>query len=356
MSIWRWADRFAAADTPAASRITVGEGNTPLIRSRHIGPAIGATELYFKIEASNPTGSYKDRFAAAAVASMIARGKRHCIATSSGNTGAALAAYCAAAGITCDIAAVETAPDEKLRQMMAYGARVYKVRGFGTDACVTQAAFDRVVAAGKLPHAELQISAYLYSPHGMAGVQTIGYELMEQMADAVDHVFVPAGGGGLTLAVARGLLGSTGTRVHCVQPEGNATIAAPLRAGADRAQSVTCTTRISGLQVPTVLDGDAVIAACRASGGTGCLVSDAQVWDVQRRLAREEGIFCEPAAAVSVAGALAAIASGEVAPTSRLCCIVTGSGFKDSSALDRMLAAQRCPTVDVGSMPAVPPA
>jgi threonine synthase len=80
------------------------------------------------------------------------------------------------------------------------------------------------------------------------------------------------------------------------------------------------------------------------------------VWDVQRRLAREEGIFCEPAAAVSVAAALAAIASGEMARTSQLCCIVTGSGFKDSSALDRMLAAQPCPTVDIDSMPAVPTA
>jgi threonine synthase len=355
MSIWRWADRFAA-DTPAACRITLGEGMTPLVRSRRLGLSVGAADLHLKIEANNPTGSYKDRFAAAAVASMLARGKRHCIATSSGNTGAALAAYCAAAGITCEIAAVETAPDDKLRQMMAYGARVYKVRGFGTDARVTQAAFDHVVAAGRQPHAELQISAYLYSPEGMAGVQTIGYELAEQMSDGVDDVFVPAGGGGLTLAVARGLLGSSGARIHCVQPEGNATIAAPLRAGADRAQSVVCTTRISGLQIPTVLDGDAVIAACRASGGTGYMVSDQQVWDVQRRLAREEGIFCEPAAAVSVAAALAALAGGEVARTSRVCCIVTGSGFKDSSALDRMLAAQPCVTVDVNAMPAIPPA
>ena len=109
MSIWRWADRFAA-DTPAASRITLGEGNTPVVRSRHLGPAIGATELYFKIEANNPTGSYKDRFAAAAVSDMLAKGLNRCIATSSGNTGSALAAYCAAAGIGCEIAVVETAP------------------------------------------------------------------------------------------------------------------------------------------------------------------------------------------------------------------------------------------------------
>src|SRR5688572_21660108 len=112
---------------------------------------------------------------------MLANGRHHCIATSSGNTGAALAAYCAAAGIGCDIAAVETALLEKLKQMMAYGARVYKVRGFGTDQTITQETFERIVARGKQPDVALQISAFVHSPHGMCGVQTISYELIEQM-------------------------------------------------------------------------------------------------------------------------------------------------------------------------------
>jgi threonine synthase len=354
MSIWRWAERFST--TPAVYRITLGEGDTPLVRSRRIGPEVGAAELFFKVEGSNPTGSYKDRFAAAAVADMLASGKRYCIATSSGNTGAALAAYCAAAGIGCDIAAVETAPLEKLKQMMAYGARVYKVRGFGTDAAITQETFERIAARGKQPGVALEISAFVHSPRGMGGVQTIAYELIEQMHGGIDDVFVPAGGGGLTLAIARALQSSGAApppRVHCVQPEGNATIAHPLRDGASRARAVTCTTQISGLQVPTVLDGDDVIAACRASGGNGFLVTDEQVWLAQARLAREEGIFCEPAAAVSVAGALAAIESGQVEKRSRMICIVTGSGFKDSAALDRMLRGVLCPTVEPGAFPEI---
>ena len=354
MSIWRWAERFSSV--PAEHRITLGEGETPLVRSRHIGPMAGATELFFKLEGSNPTGSYKDRFAAAAMADMLASGKRYCIATSSGNTGAALAAYCAAAGIGCDIAAVETAPLEKLKQMMAYGARVYKVRGFGADAAVTRDTFERIAARGKQPGVALQISAFVHSPQGMGGVQTIAYELIEQMHGGIDDVFVPAGGGGLALAIARGLQSSATPprpRIHCVQPEGNPTIAGPLRDGAGRAQAVTCTTQISGLQVPAVLDGDDVIAACRASGGNGFLVTDEQVWLAQARLAREEGIFCEPAAAVSVAGALAAIESGEVEKRSRIVCIVTGTGFKDSSALDRMLRGVACPTVEPGRLPEI---
>jgi threonine synthase len=128
-------------------------------------------------------------------------------------------------------------------------------------------------------------------------------------------------------------------------------MAGPLREGLDRAREVACTTKISGLQVPSVLDGHDVIAACRASGGTGHLVRDEDVWDVQARLAREEGVFCEPAGAVSIAGALAAIRAGEVARDATICCIVTGTGFKDVPSVDRMLSGTSCPTIAVNEMP-----
>mgnify|MGYP002701073894 FL=1 len=123
MSVWRWADHFESI--PESFRLTLGEGETPLLHSRSIGPDAGLPNLYFKLETTNPSGSYKDRFAATAVSDMLARGKKRCVATSSGNTGAALAAYCAAAGIRCQIAVVETAPEDKLRQMLAYGLLLY---------------------------------------------------------------------------------------------------------------------------------------------------------------------------------------------------------------------------------------
>ncbi|MGB0580224.1 MAG: pyridoxal-phosphate dependent enzyme, partial [Limisphaerales bacterium] len=111
MSIWRWADHWETL--PEAARLTLGEGNTPLLRSRSIGPAAGLKNLFFKLETTNPSGSYKDRFAAAAISHMIAREQSTCVATSSGNTGAALATYCAAGKIQCRIAIVETAPEAK---------------------------------------------------------------------------------------------------------------------------------------------------------------------------------------------------------------------------------------------------
>ncbi len=355
MSIWRWGD--VAALAPPEARLSLGEGETPLLASQRIGPASGLYQLYLKVESGNPSGSYKDRFAAAAVSRMLAEGRAQCVATSSGNTGAALAAYCAVAGIACEIAIVETAPESKLRQMQALGARIFRVRGFGLDPEITKRTFEALRRRGERPDYALQISAYAFSPVGMAGVQSIAYEIAEQAGDPVNHVFCPAGGGGLTLAVARGFQAlcqdgrlAESPRVECVQPAGNDTIAGRLRGGLERARTVTCTSAISGLQVPDVIDGDETLAACRASGGTGHVVEDAEVWEAQARLAREEGIFCEPAGATALAGALRAARQGEIAPDAVVVCLVTGSGFKDPPSVERMVSGAAVPTVGLAEL------
>lgn len=349
MSIWRWAEHFETI--PESARLTLGEGDTPLLLSRRIGPDAGMPNLHFKLESTNPSGSYKDRFAAAAVSDMIARGKTRCVATSSGNTGAALAAYCAAAGIRCQIAVVETAPEEKLRQMLAYGAEIYRVKGFGLDPQITAQTFASLREIADAPDAALQISAFKYCPTGMSGVRSISLELNEQL-EQIDHVFCPAGGGGLTLAIAQGFealrepgFAAFTPAIECVQPEGNETIAGPLRNGRDEGIDVDCTSKISGLQVPNVIDGNEVIAACRASGGNGHSVSDETVWELQARLATEEGIFTEPAGAVSLAGALQAAASPLIDPNAFIVCLVTGSGFKDAASVERMAGASPSPII-----------
>ncbi len=348
MSVWRWPDLVEGI--AGAHRFSLGEGETPLVRSRRIGPGVGLERLYFKVESANPTGSYKDRFGARAVASMVTAGASRCLATSSGNTGAALAAYCAIAGLPCEIAIVETAPAAKLTQMLAYGAQIYRVRGFGTDAATTTAVMEHLRTRTARPGISLQISAYRYSAPGMRGVQSLAYELAEQLPEGLDHVFCPAGGGGLTLAVARGFehLAAVARlarrpRIECVQPEGNDTIAGPLRAGDPSARAVVGATRVSGLQVPDVIDGHETLAACRASGGTGHTAADAFTWELQARMAAEEGIFSEPAGAVALAGALQAAARGEIRPDAVIVCLVTGSGFKDAPSVERMVADRECP-------------
>ncbi len=109
---------------------TLGEGSTPLVRSRRIGPERGAEGLWFKLESSNPSGSYKDRFVAAEVTALLERGTRACVATSSGNTGAALAAYGARYGLRCLILVNHDAPSGKLTQMQAHGAQVIRIQDF----------------------------------------------------------------------------------------------------------------------------------------------------------------------------------------------------------------------------------
>jgi len=271
-------------------------------------------------------------------------GRRLCLGTSSGNTGAAVAAYCARAGIRCFLAIVEGAPEGKLRQMRAYGAQLIRIRNFGSSPAVITEVMQGLQELASELNAGFEISAYRFSPRGMAGVQTIGYELAEAFGAQRFSVFSPAGGGGLTLAVARGV-GPLG-RVHCVQPAGNDTIASALRAGAGRAVAVESKTAISGLQVGSVLDGDDVIRACRQSGGQGYTVDDDAVWSWQSRLAKEEGIFCEPAGAVGLAALEQAVARGELSPAEPVVCLVTGSGFKDERSLSRMTGEGATPLVD----------
>ncbi|QDU09969.1 pyridoxal-phosphate dependent enzyme [Gimesia aquarii] len=338
-----------------SKHFTLGEGQTPLLRSRRIGPDVGLQHLYFKLETVNPTGSYKDRFAAAAISDMQLNGKQRILTSSSGNAGSALAAYSAAAGMKCQVAVFIGAPENKLKQMLAYGAEIWKIRDFGADPEITRDTFEYLKQIGSASDAQLQISSYQFSPVSMLGVETIGQELVsqsEQLQRPIEHVFSCAGGGGLILAVFRGFEAVLKQKkitdlpaMHCVQPTGNNTIAGPLREGFDHAQPCQSTTEIGGLQVASVLDGNEVIAACRRTGGSGYLVEDEFVYEVQSQLARQEGIFCEPAAAVSLAGVLQAVAEGKIEREQTVVCLITGTGFKDQASIDRMLASNTCPVV-----------
>jgi threonine synthase len=269
---------------------------------------------------------------------MVRKGHKTCIATSSGNTGAALAAYSAAAGIQCLIVVVDGAPLPKLKQMQLYGAQLLMIRDFGKSASVTDQVFqalERISSSKGLP---LPISAYKFCPVGMEGVEGISHEICDALGEMAE-IFVPAGGGGLTLAVAKGVLAKGGNgKVHCVQPVGNDTIASALR-NKEKARAVPrSTTQVSGLQVANVLDGQEVIDACRALNGNGYIVEDKEVFKWHKALATQEGIFAEPAGAVALAGLAKAVSLQEVDPQTPCVCLVTGSGFKDMPSVDREFA------------------
>lgn len=333
--IWKYSHLLPYIEESA--KLTLGEGNTPLIKSRQLGRQLGIDHLYFKLEIVNPSGSYKDRFAAGAISGLVQRNINFCIATSSGNTGAALSAYCAAAGIKCYIAVVDGAPIGKMQQMQVYGAQTLMIKNFGIDPNVTSEVMHGLHIIAENFGSPVQISAYQYSSLAMAGVQTIAYEIAEDMPALGGQVFSPAGGGGLTLAIVKGFNKWKAIKpdfkipkVHCVQPEGNDTISGPLRNGLSKAQPVPKSqTAISGLQVPNIIDGNEVLEACKGTRGTGYTVADSAVYKCQEDLAKMEGIYCEPAGAVALAGVLKAVENGEINKKDHIVCVVTGHGFKD---------------------------
>jgi threonine synthase len=317
-----------------------GVGATPLV------PSARASGLLFKLENCNPSGSYKDRFAAAEVARIRNGGASACMATSSGNTGSALAAYCARYGLGCMIFVNSDAPAGKLAQMQAHGARVVRIEGFAASPAVTRTVFDELEQISIERKTPLVVSAYRYCPEGMAGVESIAFELCAQHDGPIHHVFVPLGGGGLFSAVCRGFQ-SDGKHpaIHAVQPSGCLTTVASYLRGDSEIRPVESTTRVSGLSVPYDIDASLALSLLRELGGQGIAVTDEEAFAAQRELLLHEGIYCEPAGATAFAGYLRARENGLVKPGESSICLVTGHGFKDPASIEQ--AAARTPAVSI---------
>lgn len=310
--------------------VTLGEGNTPLL------PSSRTPRLHFKLESANPSGSYKDRFVAGEIQRVLDAGQRACVATSSGNTGSALAACSARYGVACTIVVNETAPAGKLMQMQAHGARVIRVPGFTVDARVTEDVLNLLQQLSRDQGIAMVVSAYRYCPAGMSRVEAIGVEITRVLPSAC--IFVPVGGGGLFSAVSRGA-GAAKARVFAVQPEGCNTVVAAWQSGASHITPVASTTRVSGLAVPFDIDASLAVERLRARNDRALTVTDDEVFDAQRYMLASEGIYTEPAGATALAGARKALAQGWVSPDDDIVCLVTGHGFKDPDSIARAAAA-----------------
>lgn len=314
---------------------SLGEGNTPLVKSGNLDEK---GNLFFKMEQLNPTGSFKDRFAAVETALMKEWGIKTFIATSSGNTGAALSAYAAKHGLNCLLFVNEITPVNKLKQMLIYGAEVFRVKDFGVTNELSAPIFKRLQDLAVESKTRLVISAYKYSPEGMEGVKTIAYELVEQLGEVPGNVFVPVGGGGLLSGIWRGFLNLKDKKlinrlpkINGVQPELNDTLVTALQENSEVAKEVKTTTSISGLAVQVDIDATLALQAVRASGGFGIAVSDQEIIRTQARLCEKEGIYVEPAGATSVAGYLKAVSQNLIDTDEKSVCVLTGHGLKDTS-------------------------
>ncbi|WP_199433253.1 pyridoxal-phosphate dependent enzyme [Qaidamihabitans albus] len=329
MGTGRGLSRFAADLPRVREFVTLGEGDTPCLRLDRLARQLGVGTISAKMESLNPTGSYKDRVAAMSLS--LAHARRGWIATSSGNAGVALAAYGARVGLPGFLCLVASAPLEKRLALMPYPVEVVPVHGIGRAAVGTAESelFIHVRQAADRHDLYLGITAHAFNQEGMRGIDTIGYELAEQVPDA-SVVYVPTGGGGLLTAVARGLEHrGLPARVIACQPVGCAPIARFLAGELSTPEIERCESDISALQLPHPPDGALAAAAVVRSGGWGTGVSDAAVLRAQRLLAGTEGVFVEPASAAALAALIEDLGTGKLGENDHPVLILTGTGSKD---------------------------
>jgi threonine synthase len=344
--IFRHVEHLPVQDV--ANAISLGEGDTPLIDLIGAVGACPAERVRMKCEFTNPTGSFKDRIAAVAVTVARERGLRGLVGTSSGNGGAAIAAYAARGSLPLTLFILPGTPAPKLRQITCHGPRVVPLAGLGEDPQVTATAVHRVIALADERRLYPFVTARSFSPEAMEGAKTIAYELAEDAPDAT-AVYVPVGGGGLLSAIWRGYRDIRASlphvpRIVAVQPSGCPTVRAAL--SGEPAVDVA-RTRISGLQVATLLDAEDVVAALAESGGHLVEVDDRAVWDAQRQLALHDGVLVEPAGATAFAGLLTDVRSGRLEKSDNVVVVGTGAGFKDPVALRRLAPTKPRRTISI---------
>lgn len=327
--------------------VTLGEGGTPVLPA--VGRSLrglGVRSLYLKAEHHNPTGSFKDRLASVGASLILERGLGGAVGTSSGNGGAAMAAYGARAGVPVVLFTVAGIVDGKLQQILAQGASTNIVRSLGHEGAAGRSAAPAIAALAEEVSWLPFLTGARFAPEVMQGAETIAYELADQLPET-DRIYVPVGGGGLLGSMWRGYGRASGAapRLVGVQPEGCPTLARAVAGDREPLEEAIRTT-ISGLQVAMLFDYGA-IDAITGSHGHVVEVGDEEVWAAQRLLAREEGVFVEPAGATALAGLLADVKAGRVDRDERVVVVTSGAGHKDGKAVERLAADN--PAVEIGA-------
>ena len=313
--------------TDATPSVSLGEGSTPLVRSRSIGDAVGCKNLYFKREGCNPTGSFKDRGMVMAIAKALEAGRTRIICASTGNTSASAAAY----GARYQLETLVLVPAGeialgKLAQAMAYGARILAVNG----------SFDQALSAVRgiveLMDIELVNSV---NPYRIQGQKTGAFEIVDELGEAPDFLCIPVGNAGNITAYWKGFTEyqSKGRAESTPRMMGfQAAGAAPIVLGEPVARPETIATAI---RIGNPASWEQAEAARDESKGMIDMVDDNEIVDAYLRLAREEGIFCEPASAASVAGLLKLPELGVDVSGKTIVCILTGNGLKDPGTAEK---------------------
>lgn len=336
-TMWRHAARLGVTD--AGAIVSLGEGETPLLRAPRIERALPGFEgeIWLKDETRNPSGSFKDRAISAGISKAIELGARGVVCASSGNAGASVAAYAARAGMGAIIIVPAHTPDGKVTQIAAHGAVLLKVPGHYSRS------YDLAAALAER-HGYANLTTTFINPWAVDALKLVGPEIRAQLGGRVpDMVLIPTGSGPLVDGVARGFAGGAKRpRLVAVQAEGCAPIVRAFQAGAETVTAWGMPDTIaSGISDPLIgyeRDGTHTLRLVRRSGGVAVAVSDDELRAAMRLLARGEGLYAEPTGASPIAALPRLLAGGLVPRGAVVVCLITGHGFKDGRAYQEMPA------------------
>ena len=326
--IWRWSEILPVR--APAFRMTLGEGDTPLLKADNLGKTLGMSELYIKDESANPTGSFKARGLVIAVARALELGIHAFVIPTAGNAGGALAAYAARARAQAHVYMPKDAPLPNQAEVKISGAELVLVDGLISDAA-------KLAGEDAKAHGWFDVSTFK-EPYRCEGKKTMGLELAEAFGWKLPDVIIyPTGGGtglvGMWKAFAEleqmGFVGARRPRMVSVQAEGCAPIVRAFNEKSERAVFWEgAQTIASGLRVPGAFADRLILRAIRESNGIALAVSDAEIISGQKEMAASEGIFAAPEGAATLVAARHLLASGWLHKDERVVLFNTGSGLK----------------------------
>lgn len=326
--MWRFRELLPLGDD--ADPVSLGEGDTPMLRPAALGSRIGLPELRVKDDGLNPTGTFKARGASCGISMARALGIEEVALPSAGNAGAAWACYAAAAGIRAHVAMPRDAPATNRLECELYGAELTLVDGLISDAA-------KAIAEGIAAHSWFDAST-LKEPYRIEGKKTLGLEIAEQLGwRSPDAIVYPAGGGVGIIGIWRAFqqLAALGwiegplPRLFVTQAEGCAPLVKAFVEGKDASEYWEgATTIAAGIRVPHALGDFLVLRAIRETGGTAVAVSDDAIREMLGVLAREAGISASPEGAATLAAAIALRERGDLRRDDTVVLVNTGSALK----------------------------
>ena len=322
--------------TPATPLITLGEGDTPLVRSLTLAKELDCGELYFKLEGCNPSGSFKDRGMVMAIANAVEKGNKTVICASTGNTSASAAAFGARFGL--DVVVIIPKGKialGKLAQAIAYGAKIIAI-----DGNFDQALQIVLELVNKYPIALVNS----LNPYRIEGQKTGAFEIIDELGDAPDYHFIPVGNAGNITAYWKGYVEFKQVKRSSKTPKMmgfQAAGSAPIVKGKIVKRPKTFATAI---RIGNPASWKNAEKARDESGGIIDSVTDSEILAAYKLMASKEGIFGEPASAAPLAGLIKMRERGLDLSDKKVVCIVTGNGLKDPGV----------PVKDIGPFPEIP--